>query len=401
MKKIPDRWWVLVCGLLAQLCLYGAMPLLVRIYPSEAVADWSLVLTWINLIWSFSQLKTDVALVQVADEDTRRQLYGLGFWSNVMITCILALLIYFSGGRSAQISAGWLAPVLLAHGLHQMNQGWFLSTHAFRVLGWLRLMQAVLAYLPALAGMYIWGPSGMLWTLLWSNVAVGGFALILPGGPGVPLAPGWKASKDLFKKFKSVFTYLAAGNMLLSIAEQAMVLIIARFYDPVLAAAYFMAARICNLPLSLMQSALSQYNLRWFQDMRNKGVFVPLVLFKFWIRLFLPGSLFFLPIILWGPQIFSWILGQNWDFAGKLARVFAILAWIRFVNNPTSMGYFVMGHSERFFYFTLLFLLGAGISTGMAASGFSLMAVVRFSVLFQVLLLIAYNLGMLRLMRQF
>lgn len=179
-----------------------------------------------------------------------------------------------------------------------------------------------------------------------------------------------------------------------------MVLLIAYFFDPVSGAAYFMAARICNLPLSLIQSGLSQYNLRWFQDLYNQGQLKPRVPIRFWLKWLPYSAVYFLPILFAGPTLFAWFLGENWRFSGQIALLLGFSAWLRLLTNPTSMGFFVMGRPLVFFYFTLL-LAGSTLFCGVLAwQQYSFLMVIGNFVAAQIIILLFYNILMLRMMQK-
>jgi len=395
----PQRWMVLG-GFLAQLTLFACIPFLLRIYSAAAVAHWSLLLTWVNLLWSFSQLKTDQALVQASELMERKQLYSIGLWSNLIIGGSILTIAFFTGWIASIFLFGWMLAGLLLHGWHQMNLSWLLGGHQFRTLSWLRVLQAILAYPAAKLWHPILGEDGLLICFCASNafcIAIAYFWRIAPGFFVLIDRLQWKS---LFVKNQHTFTYLAGGNMLLSIADQAMVLLIAYFFDPVSGAAYFMAARICNLPLSLIQSGLSQYNLRWFQDLYNQGQLKPRVPIRFWLKWLPYSAVYFLPILFAGPTLFAWFLGENWRFSGQIALLLGFSAWLRLLTNPTSMGFFVMGRPMVFFYFTLL-LAGNTLLCGiMAWQQFPFMLVIGAFVTAQIIIFLFYNILMLRMMQK-
>ncbi len=395
----PQRWMVLG-GLLAQLTLFACIPFLLRTYSASSVAAWSLLLTWVNLLWSFSQLKTDQALVQATDLLERKQLYAIGLWSNLVVGGSVLTFAFLAGWIANSSLFGWMLGGLMLHGWHQMNLSWLLSGHQFRPLSWLRMVQAMMAYPAALVFHQYLGAEGLLICFCASNAFCILMAYCWRLAPGMLVFIRLLGLKQLFIKNRNTFTYLAGGNMLLSISEQAMVLLIAYFFDPVSGAAYFMAARICNLPLSLIQSGLSQYNLRWFQDLYNQGQLKPQVPIRFWLKWLPYSAVYFLPILFAGPTLFAWFLGENWRFSGQIALLLGFSAWLRLLTNPTSMGFFVMGRPLVFFYFTVL-LAGSTLFCGVLAwQQYSFLVVIGNFVAAQIIILLFYNILMLRMMQK-
>jgi O-antigen/teichoic acid export membrane protein len=395
-----DRNRMILGGLLAQLSLFACIPLILRVYPASSVAQWSLLLTWVNLLWSFVQLKTDQALVQASDDIERKQLFSIGLWSAGILGFGILTLAYCAGWIEDFRLLGWMVLALLLHGRHQMNLSWLLSMHQFRMLSNLRILQALLAYPAALLGAQGLGQEGLLICFCFSNAFCILMALFGRFTPRISIFIGLINLKQLYLKHQNTFTYLAGGNMLLSVADQAMVLLIAHFFDPISGAAYFMAARICNLPLSLIQSGLGQYNLRWFQDLYAQGQLKPMVPIRFWLKWLPWTALYFLPILLAGPTLFAWILGENWRLSGQIAVLLGFSAALRLLTNPTSMGYFVMGRPAVFFNFCLL-LLGVTLLCGcLAWQNVPVFGVLGVFVFLQIIILVFYNLLMLRMMQR-
>ena len=64
-----------------------------------------------------------------------------------------------------------------------------------------------------------------------------------------------------------------------------------------------------------------------------------------------------LPTILlavWAPNIFEIFLGPNWRDAGEIARVLAPMLLLRFICNPVSSIYYVVGAQREDAFLTIL-----------------------------------------------
>ena len=62
-------------------------------------------------------------------------------------------------------------------------------------------------------------------------------------------------------------------------------------------------------------------------------------------------------LFLWAPQIFSFVFGADWRFAGECARWMSLWLGCGFINPPSVMLYNVFGAQRLFFIFGLLSLL--------------------------------------------
>jgi len=380
---------------LAQAMLFGGMAGISRLYAAEPIGTWSACIAFISLVWSFSQLKTDVALIQARDGAEKRQLLDFGLMSHLLFSGIAMALAHqfglFSGGHNLLLFI-----VLASHGIQHMFTAWCLSASAYTQVNWMRLTNVLLAYPGSLLLFYFDGERGLLWALLAGNL-IPALVLLLTGK--IPLPGGSNPDqygRVVLKKHLHTMSYLSLGNFLMSLTEQGMVLLISIYYDAGQTAAFFLASRVCNQPLSFVQMAMGQYNLRHFQDLLNEGRFSSQVVWKYW-KTWLPAGLAFsLPILLFGPFLFSFVFGEAWAVSGDIARILAVLALLRLLNSPTSMGFFVIGKQRIFFLFTLLFSINFGLSILFAWLQYPLLQMIGINSVCQVLLIVWYNRVMLQ-----
>jgi O-antigen/teichoic acid export membrane protein len=379
---------------LAQALLFAGIAGISRVYAVETVGAWSASIAFINLIWSFSQLKTDVALLQTQDDLEKKQLLDLGFVSHLLFSAV-ALLLAHGFGLFVGTDNLLLFSVIASHGIQQLYSAWCLSAHAYTQVNWMRITNIAIAY-PGSLLLFLWcGPSGLLWALLIGNILP---ALMLFISGKVPWLGGsglrfqWR---ELVEKHLQTMSFLSLGNFLLSLSEQGMILMISIYYDAGQTAAFFLASRVCNQPLSFVQSAMSQYNMRHFQDLYLEGNFKSTVLWRYWKKWAPAGLLYFLPILVFGPWLFSLIFGANWALAGQFARILGLLAFVRFLNSPTSMGLFIIGKQRIFFQFTIIVTLIFGCTVMFAQFKYPLFEVVMLSSFLQILCILGYNRTML------
>ncbi len=391
---VDPRHRLLLGNGLAQAMLFGGMAGISRLYDAGPIGTWSACIAFINLVWSFSQLKTDVALIQARDGAEKRQLLDFGLMSHLLFSGIALAVARWFGLFSGDHNM-LLFMVLASHGIQHMFTAWCLSARAYTQVNWMRVTNILLAYPGSLLLFFINGEQGLLWALLAGNLFP---ALALMGAGKIPLPGGSRPGRHwrvLLKKHLQTMSYLSLGNFLMSLTEQGMVLLISIYYDAGQTAAFFLASRVCNQPLSFVQTAMSQYNLRHFQDLLNEGRFSTQVVWQYWKKWLPAGLAYFLPILLLGPFLFSLVFGEAWAISGDMARILAVLAFVRFLNSPTSMGFFVVGKQRIFFLFTLAFVANFGVSILLAWLQYPLFQVIGLNSIAQVLLIVWYNRVML------
>jgi O-antigen/teichoic acid export membrane protein len=376
----------------AQVIAFAGMAGISRLYNAGAIGHWSTCVAFVTFVWSFSQLRTDMSLMQESDVVEKRRLLRLGLLAHLVFSAI-AWAISYGFGLFSETNNLLVFSVLLSHGVQQMAVAWQLSERAYRQVNRLRIAGMLIAYPGSLILYFVSGEQGLLWALLAGNLLPPLLWVKIESVQEPHIPPGnWR---QLIRKHLPSMSYLSMGNFLLSLSEQGMILLISAYFAPVYTAAFFLAARVCNLPLSFIQSAMSQYNLRHFQDLHDTGKFTTGVVWAYWKRWLPAGLAFFSPVVLFGPELFRLIFGAEWAEAGQFARLLAVVALFRFLSSPTSMGFFVLGKQRLFFGFTLLFTLVFGVTVLLAAQGMGLYTLITANVGMTLLCIIAYNSVML------
>lgn len=388
---------------LAQIIIFACIPVLTRFYPPDVVGAWGVALSFINIVAAFSQLRADIALFQATTEAARNHLYVVGIGAHWLLSGVaLAVAAAFHLLTFTQDKYFYFtAIILLLHGTLQMSLSRMAALGRFDQQNHYRLAIAIVAYPGAIALYFAKVPDGLFFTLLLGNA--------------LPLACFWAKNPALRQEFhqfrwtqaqrtlaahQSTGFYLTAGNLLASVGDQGMVLLIAHFYSPVEAAACFLAMRICGAPLSLVQGALSPYNYRIFQDLAQRNAFHSGIIVQHWKKWSIVGLIIFIPIIVAGPKLFFLFLGKDWNFAGQIASVIAIWAFSKFLSTPTSMGFFVTGNTRFFFFSTLMTAISLPLCYGLALVGWPLLRVLMAFTLLQSIAIWGCNIWMLRIIDQ-
>ena len=392
---------LLAGNVLAQAIIFAATPLLSRFYTAETIGLWSVTMVIINVLWSFSQLRTDIALFQAGDETERTGLFQIGVIAHSIFTIVALLLVWGMG--IIQVAHWWmwglLFAVIAAFGYQQMAISWMASKHLFQQQNKLRLLGAIISY-PGGLLLYWLGGENMLFVAIIVGSLWPALVLLKESKVYRPFSDnGWKYYVKLLHKHQKTSTLLPLGNLLLSLADQGLVLLIARQYSAEEAAACFLAMRISGAPLSMIQTVVGQYNYRHFQDLFDQGRFTPAVIFRQWIRWSIPTLLFFLPIIALGPEVFMLLLGKNWKFAGELAVILGPLAAVKLLVAPTSMGFFIIGKQTLFFAFSVLLFLAVPISYGISCYGGTIQFIILVVVVYQLIVYLLYNVTMIYYIR--
>lgn len=120
---------------------------------------------------------------------------------------------------------------------------------------------------------------------------------------------------------------------------------------------YGMAWRVLGLPSALIGAAVGQVFYQRYAAIWPNQAEANKLLYKTWKYLALIGSFPLVIILLWGEEIFSFVLGLQWHHAGEIAFVLAPMLFVMFVSSPTSSMFLVLGLQKYSLLFGFSFLL--------------------------------------------
>ena|GEM_PF-1902686 len=342
------KWRLLASQILAQATLFLSLPLISRYFPALQIGQWSVFQSFALFLWSFSQLKTDISLVQADTEAERRGLVLMGLTLHLLISFVGVIILGMTdfGERLRFTDLWWLLVYLAGFGLNQMVQNYLLSKQLYGQLMSVRTLTPLLSFPGSIILHLLHVPNGLMIGLL--------------AGVWIPAIKPfyqnriihlWRDNsiqhlKMYWNKYRKNATLGSVNALIGSLSDQLLVLIIANYFKETVVAAYFMAFRFCTAPISIVSASIGQYNFRMYQDLYRKGQFLPKVPIDYWKK-WLPISLaYYGALILFGSEIFTFVLGKDWAYAGYLASLLAAPSALIFLTSPTSSAFTVIQKQE-------------------------------------------------------
>lgn len=144
--------------------------------------------------------------------------------------------------------------------------------------------------------------------------------------------------KTLFIKNINFQRYQLPAVLIDRVSSELPVILISIYVESHLAD-FSMAMRVILIPASIMSVAYGQVFYRRSSELIHAGYSIRPFLLKTW---FLMGILVIIPVSIlffFGPELFSFVLGQKWYSSGELASILAVLSAIIFIGSSTSTGF--------------------------------------------------------------
>lgn len=160
--------------------------------------------------------------------------------------------------------------------------------------------------------------------------------------------------KKTLKKYKNHPKHLLPTDLLNNSSKQGIFFLITILFSPHMAGIYFMTQRIVMTPASLISNSIGQVFYQTFSDIlltQKKRKEARRLLLKTWLILAVLGLPVFSILYIYGPQLFSYIFGDNWAKSGELASILSIYFYASFISSPTSSAFITLRLTKYSFYF--------------------------------------------------
>lgn len=340
-----------------------AMPMMSRLYAPSDFGFLALFLAISSIVATAITMCYETSILLPKDEKESVALVLLSFSLAVVLGLLLALIACFFPEpikRMFGISTlGFWLPIAVLSGiptaLVAIGTVWLNRQRAYIKMTQLRIMQSSIVAIGGIAfGLYGYN-SGLLITQILSPLLV--MVVLLVSLHSIRTQSNKQAILSVARKYRAAPKYLLPTALLDVITLQLPVILITAWFSNETAGQFSMAWRITALPMGLIGGAVGQVFLQRFSKLWPDARLARQLLFRTWKGLFLVGVLPTILIMVFGEQLFSWMLGSAWGGAGKIAGIIAPMLFAMLVSSPTSGTFLVLGLQQYSLIFGLAFLV--------------------------------------------
>lgn len=249
---------------------------------------------------------------------------------------LLALVLLFWRG----MTPAWLLPAgVLAIGATQWLTLWATRSQRFGLLSAARLVQqGGGAVLQVLLGLFKAGPVGLLAGPIVAGLGAA-WLLARPAPQG-----GWRRLvrqplprlKAMAARHRDFPLYNTPHAFIGALQDTLTLLLIAAWAGDAAAGFWALALRYLKAPATLLGGALSQALYPQLLQARSAAEARSLVR-RTMLALAVLAAPLAAVLLLWGPDLFTWIFGAQWSGAGALARGLGLYIGLHFIASPLSV----------------------------------------------------------------
>jgi len=380
---------------IAQVLNVLGLPLLSRFYSPESIGALAVFSALLGITAIVATFRFDLALIQASGDEA-------DVLSWLVLISALPIVLFLSVGLLCwgSIIPEWLntpsldqviywLPVLLCLQVIWLlwvarlnHQGLFKKIASSRVIQVFFILVVSLLY-----GVFSGEVTGLILGLF-AGMSVSLYFLLR----GAPLSccPSIPELKSVIKKYINFPTIVLLAALLDALAVLLTPLWIGIRYGEEAAGYFSLTWKVFSFPMVMVGLAVSQVFYREVSiRLRSDKRAALNLLLKSWAWMFLVGVVPFYVVFVYSGSLFPLVFGPEWNLPGELAQVLLPLAFIMFINSPTSSIFLLDNGRYLLILFSLSELFVRLLSIFIL--GDSLQASLEYMTMLEVLVVIFFN----------
>ena len=168
--------------------------------------------------------------------------------------------------------------------------------------------------------------------------------------------------KDIARQYADFPRYSVVSALMNTASKHLPFFLLPRLFNTNVSGQFTKSDRVLNLPAVLVSMSIGRvYFEKASRAVEHNEEELAQLTKDTFLRLFLLAIPFLVVIMLWGPELFSFVLGEPWQLAGEYARCIMPWMFMVFIASPLSYLIDIKRKLKLFLYFNvLLFLVRLG-----------------------------------------
>lgn len=317
----------------------AALPILSRLYSPIEFGEFALYFALAQIAAVFISGNYEYALLHPKkNSDSLRVMVG-GLVLSVYLSVVVLVAVYAGYDRLVTLfqspfyaSLVWGLPLVgLILALRQILTMWIARRHRYTNVAAGKVTNAALINgLRAPRYIYSSGAVGLWFGFIVSEVVALFVSIVNVLKHDRPLLRAVKLSdsKEVMQRYSSYPALSMPLSFLNQVSANLLVFLFAFSAALGYVGLYDRFAKLVSIPMDVVSGALGVAYYEKVQQQRTRISFL-----KGYVVSLVVGSLLYLPLMLFGPQVFSLILGEQWAMAGTIAQLLAPLMILSFATK--------------------------------------------------------------------
>lgn len=367
----------------AQVISMVLSPIITRLYGPQAFGIMGSFSAIVRILGPIAALTYPIAIVLPRNDREAKEIIRLSLIITSIISLISLFILLIFNDPIVRIfnlkeikNFLFLVPIVIGFaGLLQVSEQWLIRTKQFSINARVTVIQSLIVNLGKV-GVGLFYPFAVV-LVIFTAVADGIRATLMiifsrrnhRQQANISLV-GKRAKekipmKKIAKRYYDFPIYRAPEVLFNSISHGVPVLMLTAFFGPASAGFYSIGRTVLTLPSRLIGKAIGDvFYPRIAEAANNKENMTDLIK-KATFALIGAGILPFGAIVLFGPFLFSFVFGSDWNMAGEYARWLSLWAAFSFVARPSVRSLPVLNAQRFHLIFTI-------VTTGLRVSGIAI-----------------------------
>ncbi len=357
---------------LAQLVTLASSLLLSRLYEPSAFGHFAIYTSLVTILSVIVTWRYELAIVLPEDDEDASVLLTLAITIVIGMSLLFALFILLLGGTFSRlfelpVLLLWCMPIsTLLVGLYQCLNYWGTRHKQFKSLSLSQMFRSggvTAVQIPA--GLFTKHALGLIGgQMMGQFIATLVLARQLSRKQEMKLREGWRSKrmKKLAGQYSEFPKYGMFQAFINAISQNIPPFFLIFFYGAEIAGFYAISLRLLQLPVSLVGQSIRQVFFQRASEMLKNGEALFAATRRITLTLaymaIVPAAI----LVMFGPDLFAVLLGDNWYEAGQYARWVVVWLFFAFINPPSTVLMTVLGLQKKFLVYETGLML-ARVST--------------------------------------
>jgi lipopolysaccharide exporter len=352
----------------------SAAPILSRLYEPEAFGIFAIYTSIVTILSVIVTMKYESAIVIAHDKDEAKNIFILSNLIVTFLTFLTFIFILFFGEKLAYVTNNreianllWWVPIsIFSMGLYQNLLYWNTRNKQFKQAAVSHVSRAsIVVSTQITGGMLSKGYSGLVSGQIAGQIlsaSVLGAQVYKSDKQILKKMPQFKELKRVAYKFKDFPRYSAPQGLFNAVSQTLPTFLLSYFFGVEVLGYYALSLKFIQLPLNFITQSFKQVFFQKISEAINKGSNYLSLLKKMTLALFCIAILPSIVIVIYGTEIYGFVLGEEWTEAGKYAEWIILSLFFGFLNSPA----FVTAQALRWQKYLLRYEIALLISRGIA-----------------------------------
>lgn len=347
-------------------------PILYRIYDKDDYGTLALYIGIVGIIGVFSTMQyLQPILLEKKDEDAKKVMW-LNRLINTVVTALVFLLVLFLG----KYIAGWLNNPLITpwlylipvsiffSGQNEIFRVWANRKKKYKIMSFNAILTALLVPVVSISiGLLKEGPLGLFLGLIASQI-IPALVLLIALTRNEDMGLKYFDSSFIKKKakqYKNFPLYSLPSEFVNRLTNQLPVFMLSIYVSPAVVGVYNLCVRMLGLPVQLIGGAIGEvFKQKASMDFNETGSFNN-ILKKTLKSLVIVSVIPLLIVIIFGPNLFAFVFGEQWREAGIFAQILIFMFMLKLVISPLTYAYIIKNKLQEDFLLHMYMLISMAL----------------------------------------